>query len=63
MQVEDAVAVCLDHALEALGKDVPLQMTVGEAICDAIIFLKQDEFRRLEDKSGDELRNTYRPFV
>jgi glutamine synthetase len=53
----------LDRALEALDADKPLRMAVGEGLCDAIIFLKQDEWKRLKDKSVDEVRDYYLPFV
>ena len=53
----------LDRALDALDADKPLRMAVGEGICDAIIFLKQDEWKRLKDKSVDEVRDYYLPFV
>ena len=57
------VPSALDRALDALDKDKPLRMAVGEAICDAVIFLKQDEWKRLKDKSVDEVRDFYLPFV
>ena len=57
------VPSALDRALDALDKDKPLRMAVGEAICDAVIFLKQDEWKRLKDKSVDEVRDLYLPFV
>lgn len=57
------VPSALDKALEALDADKPLRMAVGEQICDALIFLKQDEWKRLKDKSVDEVRNYYLPFV
>lgn len=57
------VPSALDKALDALDKDKPLRMAVGEEICDAIIFLKQDEWKRLKDKSVDEVRDFYLPFV
>lgn len=53
----------LDKALAALDADKPLRMAVGEAICDALIFLKQDEWKRLKDKSVDQVRDYYLPFV
>ena len=53
----------LDRALEALDADKPLRMAVGEEICDALIFLKQDEFKRLSGRSVDEVRDVYLPFV
>ena len=57
------VPSALDRALDALDKDKPLRMAVGEGICDAVIFLKQDEWKRLKDKSVDEVRDFYLPFV
>ena len=57
------VPASLDRALDALDADKPLRMTVGEEICDAVIFLKQDEWKRLKDKSVDEVRDFYLPFV
>ena len=57
------VPSALDRALEALDQDKVLRMAVGEAICDAVIFLKQDEWKRLKDKSVDEVRDFYLPFV
>ncbi|MEO0381225.1 MAG: glutamine synthetase family protein [Pseudomonadota bacterium] len=57
------VPVSLDRALDALDADKPLRMAVGEEICDAVIFLKQDEWKRLKDKSVDEVRDFYLPFV
>ncbi|WP_415919767.1 glutamine synthetase [Tateyamaria sp. SN6-1] len=57
------VASALDKALDALDADAPLRMAVGEALCDALIFLKQDEWKRLKDKSVDEVRDYYLPFV
>lgn len=57
------VPASLDRALEALDKDATLRNAVGEEICDAVIFLKQDEWKRLKDKSVDEVRDFYLPFV
>ncbi|MEP1199967.1 glutamine synthetase [Tateyamaria sp.] len=57
------VPSALDRALDALDADKPLRMAVGEEICDALIFLKQDEWKRLQDKSVDEVRDYYLPFV
>jgi len=53
----------LDRALDALDADKPLRMAVGEELCDALIFLKQDEWKRLKDKSVDEVRDDCLPFV
>ncbi|WP_299689263.1 glutamine synthetase family protein [uncultured Tateyamaria sp.] len=57
------VPSALDKALDALDADKPLRMAVGEGMCDALIFLKQDEWKRLKDKSVDEVRDYYLPFV
>ncbi|MEM6372129.1 MAG: glutamine synthetase family protein [Pseudomonadota bacterium] len=57
------VPSALDRALDALDADKPLRMAVGEELCDAVIFLKQDEWKRLKDKSVDEVRDFYLPFV
>ena len=57
------VPASLDKALDALDRDRPLRMAVGEALCDAMIFLKQDEWKRLKDKSVDDVRDFYLPFV
>ena len=57
------VPSALDRALDALDADKPLRVAVGEEICDALIFLKQDEWKRLQDKSVDEVRDYYLPFV
>lgn len=53
----------LDKSLNALDKDVALRKAVGELYCDALIFLKRDEFQRLQGKSVDEVRDFYLPFV
>ncbi|MEM8654075.1 MAG: glutamine synthetase family protein [Pseudomonadota bacterium] len=57
------VPSALDKALGALDADKPLRLAVGEEICDALIFLKQDEWKRLKDKSVDDVRDFYLPFV
>ncbi|MEX0371024.1 MAG: glutamine synthetase [Tateyamaria sp.] len=57
------VPSALDKALAALDADAALRAAVGPEICDAIIFLKQDEWKRLKDKSVDEVRDFYLPFV
>ena len=57
------VPSALDKALDALDADNALRQAVGEEICDAVIFLKQDEWKRLKDKSVDEVRDYYLPFV
>lgn len=53
----------LDKTLYALDKDVELRRAVGEAYCDALLYLKRDEFKRLVGKSVDEVRDFYLPFV
>lgn len=53
----------LDKSLLALDKDKPLRMAVGELYCDALLFLKNDEYSRLAGKSVDEVRDYYLPFV
>ena len=53
----------LDKSLEALDKDLMLRQAVGEAYCDGLLYLKRDEFKRLLNKSVDEIRDFYLPFV
>ncbi len=53
----------LDKALNALDKDIDLRRAVGEAYCDALLFLKRDEFKRLQGKSVDDVRDFYIPFI
>lgn len=53
----------MDRAMDALDADETLRKAVGEELCDAILFLKRDEFKRLDGKSVDEVRNFYLPFV
>ena len=57
------VPSALDKALAALDADRVLRDAVGTEICDALIFLKQDEWKRLKDKSVDAVRDYYLPFV
>ncbi|MEM6760669.1 MAG: glutamine synthetase family protein [Pseudomonadota bacterium] len=57
------VPSALDKALDALDADKRLRMAIGEEICDALIFLKQDEWKRLKDKSVDAVRDYYLPFI
>lgn len=57
------VPSALDKALDALDADTDLRNAVGAEICDALLFLKRDEFNRLTGKSVDEVRNFYLPFV
>ncbi len=53
----------LDKSLNALDRDVALRKAVGELYCDALLFLKRDEFQRLEGKSVDAVRDFYLPFI
>ena len=53
----------LAKALGALDKDKSLREAVGAEICDAQLFLKRDEAKRLDGKSVDDVRNYYLPFV
>jgi len=53
----------LDKSLNALDKDIALRKAVGELYCDALLFLKRDEFQRLVGKSVDEVRDYYLPFI
>ena len=53
----------LDKSLDALDKDVALRKAIGELYCDAFLYLKRDEFKRLIGKSVDEVRNFYLPFI
>lgn len=57
------VPSALNKALDALDADAPLRAAVGQELCDAVIFLKQDEWKRLSGKSVDEVRDYYLPFV
>jgi len=53
----------LDKSLDALDKDIALRKAVGELYCDALLFLKRDEFQRLQGKSVDDVRDYYLPFI
>ena len=53
----------LDKSLDALDADVALRKAIGELYCDALLYLKRDEFKRLIGKSVDEVRDFYLPFV
>jgi len=53
----------LDKSLAALDKDVTLRQAVGELYCDALIYLKRDEFSRLQGKGVDAIRDYYLPFI
>ncbi|MEM7289883.1 MAG: glutamine synthetase family protein [Pseudomonadota bacterium] len=57
------VPSALDKSIEALDADKPLRKAVGELLCDAMIFMKRDEFKRLQGKSADEVRDYYLPFI
>lgn len=53
----------LDKSLNALDADEVLRKAVGEAYCDALLYLKRDEFKRLLGKSVDDVRDFYLPFI
>ena len=53
----------LDKALDALDRDATLREAVGDLYCNALIYLKRDEYSRLRGKNVDELRDFYLPFV
>ena len=53
----------LDKSLNELDKNTELRKAVGELYCDALIFLKRDEFTRLKGKSVDAVRDYYLPFI
>jgi len=57
------VPSALDKAMDALDADMPLRQAVGELLCDAMIFMKRDEFKRLLGKSVDDVRDYYLPFI
>ncbi len=57
------VPSALDKSMAALDEDEALRKAVGELLCDAMIFLKRDEFKRLQGKSVDEVRDYYLPFI
>ncbi|MEM9349748.1 MAG: glutamine synthetase, partial [Pseudomonadota bacterium] len=57
------VAPTLERALDALDKDRALRIAVGEELCDAQLYLKRDEAKRLLGKSVSEVRDYYLPFV
>ena len=57
------VPSALDKAMDALDRDEELRDAVGNLLCDAMIFLKRDEFKRLNAKSVDEVRDYYLPFI
>ena len=53
----------LDKSLDALDQDAALRMAVGELFCDALLYFKRDEFKRLIGKSVDDVRDFYLPFI
>ena len=53
----------LDKSLDALDHDVELRKAIGELYCDALLYIKRDEFKRLLGKSVDDVRDFYLPFV
>jgi len=57
------VPASLDKALDALDNDKVLREAFGELYCDALLFMKRDEFSRLRGKSVDAVRDYYLPFV
>lgn len=57
------VPSALDKSMDALDRDIELRKAVGELLCDAMIFMKRDEFQRLQGKSVDEVRDYYLPFI
>lgn len=57
------IPATFDKALNALDKDKTLREAVGELYCDALLYLKRDEFSRLQGKSVDDVRDYYLPFV
>lgn len=53
----------LDKALDALDQDEKLRSAVGTSYCDALLFLKRDEFQRLQGKNVGDIRDFYMPFL
>ncbi|MCH2164417.1 MAG: glutamine synthetase family protein [Marinovum sp.] len=53
----------LDKSLDALDQDVALRKAIGELYCDALLYLKRDEFKRLVGKSVNDVRDYYLPFI
>lgn len=53
----------LKKALDALDSDKALRMAVGDLYCEALLELKRDEAKRLADKTVDEIRDFYLPFI
>jgi len=48
---------------DGIEHDLELRKAVGELYCDALIYLKRDEFNRLQSKSVDKVRDYYLPFI
>ena len=46
-----------------LSEQITLKKEVGELFCNAFIEIKKDEAKRLADKTIDEIREFYLPFV
>ena len=53
----------LAKALDALDADKDLRKAVGDLLCEAQLVLKRDEANRLADKSVDDIRDYYLPFI
>ena len=53
----------LDKSLIALDKDEVLRKAVGQQYCDALLYIKRDEFKRLLGKRVDDVRDFYLPFI
>jgi len=53
----------LARAVDALDKDKALRKAMGLELCDALIYLKRDEVKRLEGRSVSEVRDYYLPFL
>jgi glutamine synthetase len=53
----------LDKSLDALDQDRVLRDAIGLEYCDALLYLKRDEFKRLLGKNVDEIRDFYLPFI
>ncbi len=53
----------LTRALTALERDRPLYTALGPDLCEAHLYMKRDEVRRLKGKSVDQVRDYYLPFI
>ncbi|MEM7242821.1 MAG: glutamine synthetase family protein [Pseudomonadota bacterium] len=53
----------LDKSMAALDANPDLRTAVGSLLCDAMIYLKRDEFKRLNGKTVDDVRDYYLPFI